>query len=320
MRILYINERPEVHDRYLLGKIPSHWFYGAVEMEKDGHDVIWCGENSALLNDLSLVIKNKPQIIFLPNLNIRNHFLLLLLRSIGIVKIPIYAYIHHTPKADGRFRMLYKLLINSLQHVFFLSEKTMEETVNGGFIGENNCSVPGWGADMDFYSKIPVRNGDYFISTGKENRDFDILIEAFKNVDFRLKIITAKSHAGRNHCDLVEKCKGIPNIELRLIDNSSSFYPELLKEMASSKGLVCPLLRDKLSYCVGLSTIADAEGLHKPLIITDNPYHSKDRMGKFNVVHDVEDWIDSMKNLKHPVSDQYSMHEAYMKMKMIMKL
>lgn len=54
--------------------------------------------------------------------------------------------------------------------------------------------------------------------------------------------------------------------------------------MADAKALVCPLRQDKLNYCVGLSTIVDAEGLRKPLIITQNPYHSKERIQSFHVV------------------------------------
>ena len=49
---------------------------------------------------------------------------------------------------------------------------------------------------MDFYNKVPKKNGKWFVSTGKENRDFNILIEAFKRTGAPLKIMTAKSHAG----------------------------------------------------------------------------------------------------------------------------
>lgn len=45
MKILYI------YRLYKEGKNPSHWLYGAVEMEKDGHNVIGEKETSALLND-----------------------------------------------------------------------------------------------------------------------------------------------------------------------------------------------------------------------------------------------------------------------------
>ena len=33
----------------------------------------------------------------------------------------------------------------------------------------------------------------------------------------------------------------------------------MINAMANAKALVCPLLQNKLNYCVGLSTIVDAE-------------------------------------------------------------
>lgn len=321
MRILYINESPEVHDRYLKGLIPSHWFYGAVEMEKDGHEVIWCKEESGKLYDVKLLRQHKPDIIFLPNLNLKHHLVLLLLVWLKIIRIPLYAYLHHAPlQNEGIKTYLYKLLLPVFNHVFFLSEKSMQETIEGGFISKEKCSVPGWGADMDFYGKVQIKDEGYFVSTGKENRDFDILIDAFCRTGLQLKIMTAKAHAGQNYENLAEKCKDIPNIEVVITENSSSVYPLMLESMAKAKALVCPLLQEKLTYCVGLSTIADAEGLNKPLIITLNPYHSNERMQVFNVVTSVEDWVSAIEHVSHPQVNGYSMQNAYLNMKKYMNL
>lgn len=126
MKILYVNESPEVRERYERGQIPSHWFYGAVEMEKDGHEVVWCKEDRHFTYDLSLILKCQPDIIYLPNLNIKNHLLLLLLTWLHIIRIPVYAYLHHAPKVnEGLKTRLYKILLPALKHVFFLSEKSM---------------------------------------------------------------------------------------------------------------------------------------------------------------------------------------------------
>lgn len=62
-----------------------------------------------------------------------------------------------------------------------------------------------------------------------------------------------------------------------ITENSGDVYPMMVKEMANAKALVCPLQQNRLNYCVGLSTIADAEGLNKPLIMTRNLYHSTER-------------------------------------------
>ena len=40
MKVLYIGEA-QTHNLYMQGKVPSHWLYGAVEMEKDSKQVVW---------------------------------------------------------------------------------------------------------------------------------------------------------------------------------------------------------------------------------------------------------------------------------------
>lgn len=318
MKILYIGT-PHTYQLYKEGKNPSHWLYGAVEMEKDGHQVIWEKETSNFLNDIKLIHKHNPDLIFIPNLNIRNHFLLLYLKRISFIRKPIIAYLHHTPKS-GKLCIIYSFLLKALNHCFFLSAKTMEETIQGGYIKRDKCSEPGWGPDMIFYNKTPKSDGDYFISTGKENRDFDLLIEVFKETKAPLKIITAQSHAGNDYTNLKEKCASIPNIEIIITENSGDIYPMMVKEMANAKALVCPLQQDRLNYCVGLSTIADAEGLNKPLIITRNFYHSTERTKNFNVATSKDEWIHAIKSLKQQTKiSNYSIQKCSLNMLFIIK-
>ena len=315
MRIIYIGNK-ETHNQYVRGIVPSHWLYGAVEMEKDGHELIWEDEKTSLMNDMNLLRMHQPDMVFIPNLNLHNHLFLLVITAIGISRTPIIAWLHHEPKVKkGPKAWFYRLLLLGCKHIFFLSEKTMAETVSNGLVDKRKCSVPGWGPDMDFYEKVEKTDGEYYVSTGKENRDFNILIDAFKRTGAPLKIMTAKSHGGNNHEWLKERCKDIPNIEVVITENTGDVYPQMLKEMAKAKALVCPLLKDKLNYCVGLSTIADAEGLCKPLIITKNPYHSNQRTGHFNSVCSLEEWVEAIENIKKPHVSLYSMQGCWENMK-----
>ncbi len=317
MRILYIGT-PHSYQLYKEGKNPSHWLYGAVEMEKDGHQVIWEKETNSLFNDIKLIRQSNPDLIFIPNLNIRSHLLLLFLKRIRFIRKPIIAYLHHTPK-HGKTSIIYSFLLKALNHCFFLSDKTMEETIQGGYLNKNKCSEPDWGPDTEFYDKIQKSNGKYFISTGKENRDFDLLIDVFKETKAPLKIITAQSHAGNDYTNLTEKCASIPNIEVIITKNSGDVYPMMAKEMANSKALVCPLRQDRLNYCVGLSTIVDAEGLKKPLIITKSPYHGNKRMESFNTVTNRNEWLCAITCLKVSKISSYSMQKCYQNMKPYIK-
>ena len=97
MKILYIG-RKDTYNYYKQGINPSHWLYGAVEMERESMNILWLDEQSAILNDARLLWQYRPDIVFIPNLNLRKHLLLLFLSAIGVLHIPIYAYLHHEPK------------------------------------------------------------------------------------------------------------------------------------------------------------------------------------------------------------------------------
>lgn len=321
MRILYIGDK-KTHDQYIMGNVPSHWLYGAVEMERDGHDVIWAQETKDYFNDLRCIMKEKPDILFIPNLNFHNHLMLLFIASIKLIRIPIYAYLHHEPGVKtGLKGKFYRQLLKGVKHLFFLSDLSLSKTVESGLANVSKCSVPGWGPDVEFYNKIPQSDNGWYISTGKENRDFDTLIEAFRITGLPLHIMTSISHNGEDYTSLNEKCSNIPNIKVTLLNNSPDNYALMVKEMASAYALVCPLREDKLTYCVGLSTIADAEGLNKRLIITDNPYH-QGRNENFIRVNSVQDWVEAINSFhkEQRGKSKHSMSDAYKNMKKIMDL
>lgn len=303
MRILYIGT-PQLHGRFLEKGIPSHWLYGAEELAMEGNDVVWEWEGKSLLHDVKLLRKHRPDAVFVPNLNLRCHIVMLLLNTLHIINVPVFAFLHRQPDIrNGNHigvkgiakRIFTRLAFKGCRHLFFLSELTMSNTIAMKVVGKEKCSVPGWGPDTDFYSKIPTRDGGYFVSTGKENRDFDTLIEAFRITGAPLKIYCSRYHAGRVYTDLPKKCEGIGNIEVTMTDNSHDVFPLMLEAMANAKALVCPLIREKMTYCVGLSTVSDAEGLRKPLIITRNPYHDKERMKRFHQVETVDEWVKAIR-------------------------
>jgi hypothetical protein len=298
MKILYIGE-PETARLAHEGTAPSHWLYGALEMEKNGHQVVWEKESHALLNDLKLIRHHKPDKIFIPNLNIGNHRLLLTLKSLGIIKTPIDTFLHHGRPEGGIQGLIVHFLLRGVNRISFLSRKSMQETIDAGNARTAQCDTPGWWPDAGFYSKIKISDNGRFISTGKENRDFDTLIEAFRITGAPLTIMTAHSHGTQNYDSLVEKCRDIPNIRVVITENSGSVYPQMVTEMAAARAIVCPLLQNRLNYCVGLSTIADAIGLHKPLIITRNSYHDDAYFtSSTHHVTTIDEWVAAIRSLQ----------------------
>lgn len=298
MKILYIGE-PGTANLVHSGVAPSHWLYGAMEMEKSGNEVVWEKERHALWNDVKFLLKYRPDKIFIPNLNIGNHRLLLALKALGLVRIPLDAFLHHGRKERGIKGLIARFLLGGVDHISFLSKGSMQETIDAGNVRAEKCCTPGWWPDTAYYSKIKTSNHGRFVSTGKENRDFDTLIEAFRITGAPLTIMTAHQHGTENYDDLYDKCRDIPNIKVIITENSGSVYPQMVEEMAAARALVCPLLQDRLDYCVGLSTIADAIGLNKPLIVTRNPYHDGCYMTDNTYqVTTVDEWVAAIRALQ----------------------
>lgn len=320
MRILYIGT-PQNHELYLKGHNPSHWMYGVEEMAKDGHDVIFESETSGKFDDLKLIGKYKPDMIYIPNMNLHTHVVTLVMRSSGLLRTPIYGVLHHAPRQKGLKKLLYKLMFGGIDCLFTLSDLTRKITIEGGYMKPENMIRLDWGPDMDFYKLYndKVTDEGFFISTGKECRDFDLLIEAFKIAGAPLKIMTAKSHGSYNYEYLEEKCKDIPNIEVVIQENTGAVYPGMCEQMNKALALVCPLKLKDITYNVGLSTVLDAEGLGKQMIITKNPFHSAERIAPFYAVETVDEWVKAIKEVQKrnrpAIKPFYTMDHCYEQMR-----
>jgi glycosyltransferase involved in cell wall biosynthesis len=128
-------------------------------------------------------------------------------------------------------------------------------------------------------------------------------------LSYRLKIWTCDSHAGEDYSYLANIVKNKRNINVQLGENSGSRFREMLFLMSEARIIVCPLQKDKITYCVGLSSIADSIALGIPVIITRNPYHSIDvDREKIGIIVDSEDeWIAAVNKLQNPdLLNQYS--------------
>ena len=132
----------------------------------------------------------------------------------------------------------------------------------------------------------------FFLSTGRENRNYKILIEAFQNERAQLQIYTNKS-INENNYDYLESMIGFyPNILISLVDKSNETTLSLARKTAECYCVVIPLIQDKINYCLGLTSIVEAMAYGKPIITSFNPYSpvdiEKERIGI--VVKNTEEW------------------------------
>ncbi|WP_418983910.1 glycosyltransferase [Alistipes sp.] len=293
MKIL-VFDNEKIYRLYHQGAVPSHWLYGVAEFEQAGHTIVNHERNgnaiTRLLDDVRAVRKHKPDAIFFPFFNIRCHPLLLLLAALRIVRKPVYGVVHRTPPKS----QVTRLLLRGITQAFFLSPRNRQQSVALGLLPDRKTQDASWGPDLAFYDRH-IRKREqkgYFIATGKENRDYDLLINVFASRTEPLLIHTCHAHAG-NHYDYLEGAAADhANIRTIISENSGANFLTMLHEMADAKALLCPLQMAKIRYCVGLSTIADAMALGLPVVLTENPYHPIDvnREGIGFAVKTSEEW------------------------------
>jgi glycosyltransferase involved in cell wall biosynthesis len=113
----------------------------------------------------------------------------------------------------------------------------------------------------------PITDERYVFCGGKSRRDFKTLIDAFRNLPYRLVIVTvANSELIENGCYLDEA--DLPdNVEVIRHDGSVELF---VQRMAASRLVVLPILKDTIMQA-GIAVYIMAMALHKCVIISSGP-------------------------------------------------
>lgn len=271
-----------------LSNAPQHFYFGATSLKKHHIDVSFLGDSS-LANRIYRGIK----IAFLLIFSMQSYDLLygstangleviVLLKSLGLYKKPIVVWQHRALK-HTRNKWLKKILrfyYKGFDQMFMFCPQHVKESVLAGVMPESKLKVVKWGPDLNYYDHIiedePLDDDPghehYFCSTGRENRDFPTLIEAFESLpDDVLKIYTTKQHGGiDNEKILLNRGNLNSNIHISIIGVSSSNNTFLAKEVLNCFcTIICCY---KHNYTVGLTSLFEAMALGKPVIMSDNPY------------------------------------------------
>lgn len=129
--------------------------------------------------------------------------------------------------------------------------------------------------------------GDYVFSTGRSNRDYDFLIEAFSGTDIKVRIACGgyvyRGDADASNVEVLQGCYG----------------KDMLEEMAHSFCVVIPLKDTHISS--GQLVILQAMQLGKPVIVTENDtarnYIENGQTG-YIIKKDKKDLLDAIKDLR----------------------
>ncbi|MBE6256753.1 MAG: glycosyltransferase [Prevotella sp.] len=290
---------------YYKGFMSSRHFYGSIELEKSGKYNI-CNISLDSRQNLKGAIHNnlmmlkQADIIFIPYLFVTPFFLLAILKFLKLSKKKIIAISHITMKqGDGVIsRIIYKLIYSSIDVVFFHSKKNLEESINNKSIKSSQGRFLYWGDDLEYIDKTYPNPtfGDFFLSTGREQRDYKSLISAFINKNIPLEVYTNKVNYDNSYDYLEEIKDKYNNIRICFVERSNNSTIQLARRTEECLCVVVPLNKDHINYCLGLTSIVEAMAMKKPVICTFNPYSPIDieKEGIGIVVNEKRSWEDAI--------------------------
>lgn len=246
---------------------------------------------------------------------------LLFLRFLGLFRKPIVVTIHQpfaNAYQNNRFmKSIYRWILRQYQAAIFLSKPLMHKIISNLKIKEESYitkfTTSQWGPDISYFEKycltrIPFEECEFFISAGHTDRDFDLLIEAFRGLPYKLKIFCKPTS--------IPKMDELPpNVEVNWeVTYSKDLIPYYQKSIAILIPLIYPAEKEG---CQGMTSIQDVLTFGKPTIITKNPCLNVDveeeGFGFMVDMHDVKGWKEKLEILatKPDVWEKMSLNSAH---------
>ena len=204
--------------------------------------------------------------------------LIILLRALGLYRKPIVIW-HHTAlrTASGKIReRISRFFYKGIDHMFLFSKKLIKDSLATGKAPEEKLQLIHWGPDLAFYDHIlqamPDRKPEGFISTGKENRDVDTMLQAFCATGQPLDLYIAPANGSVNYRQIIESFCLPGSVQVHYTDG---VIPYLLAQKVARKSCVVICCMD-FPYTVGLTTLVEAFALGIPVICSRNPNFEMD--------------------------------------------
>ena len=310
----------EAYEKWKKGVYPGHHLWGFLAMRNDSdiEMIILRHEKYKFLNRIGNLIGigkldqqiravwllRKCDMIYSPYAA-SNTKLIIFLKWLGIIRKPVVIVVHQRLlKNDHKspfVRSFIKKLILKYDSIIFLSENLKQQL-------KQNLNIPekvvkekyfdfNWGPDEYFYDKYSkpkmAKDTNCIISAGHTGRDFETIIEAFRTIDFTLKIYCTP--------DSVPKTKDIPDNVIIDADPKVT-YKDLVKEFEDGRFFLIPL-KGNFTGTTGLTSLFDNLAMGKPVIMSKNPYIDldieKEGIGLYVKQGDVEDWRRAITSLLH---------------------
>ena len=146
------------------------------------------------------------------------------------------------------------------------------------------------------FTYLVLTMGVFFISTGREQRDYQVIVSAFSKKNTPLEIYTNKTNYD-THYDYLDEVKDkYENIKIEYVERTNNSTVKLAKRTSECLCVVIPIIKENINYCVGLTSLIEAMAMSKPVICTYNPYSPIDieKEGIGLVVDDHRTWEEAV--------------------------
>ncbi|WP_114751716.1 glycosyltransferase [Pleomorphovibrio marinus] len=313
----------KINEDYINKVGPSHYLMGLVELNKfDDMEVdvlkhqkyIWLNKLGDKIKipfldqQIRLLFKiRKYDILYFPY-PLSNTRLLMMLKQLGIIKIPIAVlvhqnFFHYFKKKSFIDKVNYNAIFNYDYFIFFslnLLEVFKKEFKGQNIDSEGKFHYAMWGPDIEFYSNykpsghlVKEKQKPYAICAGTSDRDFEMLIEAFEGLDIDLRIHTKP--------ECVSNIDNIPH-NVQIITEWTP-YNSLIEYYKKSEFIIIPLKKEviPIGNTYGLTVLLDAIAIGKPVIMTHHNFVDidieREEFGLWVKDNSVEGWRNKLKEM-----------------------
>jgi hypothetical protein len=307
-RILVLNNYPfeDVWEEVRQGDKPDNHLYGLNHFHRRGYEVkIVPFRSSPWLQELDIRLRRLPfplgsleqQVWALGQLK-RGDLLyapcqtqthaLSLIRRLRLLKTPMVCIAHH-PFDTGRLSFLrypyLQQVVRGTDAYPALSTGVAQMLTDAGAVS----SALRWGPDAKYYSPN-CEVGEVAVAAGRTGRDFATFARAAIQADVPAEVIClqpdASSLSPGPHLKLnIQPAKGYMN------------YRELMQVYSRARVLAIPLVAN--TSLAGLTSLMDALGMGKPVIMTRHPLIDidieKEGIGMWVETGDVEGWVRALR-------------------------
>src|ERR1043165_3543948 len=316
-RVLVLNNYPldEVWEEVRRKEKPDHHLFGINYFENKGYDVSvvpykfsrFLQKTMNLLKRLRFPIPmgdldqqwsvfsalNKCDLIYAPcqtQCQLLSYF-----RALGLIRVPIVCIAHH-PLNFGRMQWLRSPFVRMMAggtDAFPSLSTRIAQSINE-LVGKTgrSCALS-WGPQESFYETAGLGSG--IVCAGRTGRDLATFGQAATQAGTPATIICNESSA------LPEFKQYGVNVKICVQPDSVYMkYPQLLDIYAKSRAIAIPMYAS--GQLCGLTSLVDALGAGKPVIMTRNPYIDLDiekhKIGIWVDAGDVSGWVRAIQYLE----------------------